>query len=218
MRYWLTNEFKYSVIMPVKWKFDRIRNWVRYRTYDRYHVIDTGLTPDYYSVDTQMLHVNFNILKEFVEVEQAWSKYCWSGEYKNAPWCERYIPFYRFVYPFRRPDLGVEHFEWAATLDDPILPLHERSESQAISAREVLALYKWWTQDRPARKEIEYLGHSDQGLGLMSSLDDDFDRDAEDYKAHIASMDDRNAQEEEWEKEDTEMLIRLIKIRGSLWT
>lgn len=218
IRHWFTHDFKYSVLMPVKWKYEKVHDWIRYRTYDRYHIIDTGLTPSYYDATTQILHVNFNILKEFVEVEQAWSTYCWSDDRKTATWCEKHMPFYRRVYPFRRPDLGIKHFEWAATLDDPALPPHDRCDHQAVAAREVLALYRWWMIDRPGRKEIEYVPHSDQGLGIMSSLDDDFDRDAEDYKAHVASMEEATKQEEDWNNEDEEMLIRLMKIRKSLWT
>jgi len=219
IRYWFAHTFKYSALMPIKWKYEKIRDWIRYRTYDRYHIVDTGLAPSYYDPCTVILHVNFNILKEFVEVEQAWSKYLWSGEYKEkASWCEKHMPFYRRVFSFRSSKLGIEHFEWAATLDDPALPPHERCEHQAIAAREILVLYKWWIEDRPARKEIEHVPHSDQGLGMMSSLDDDFDRDAEDYKTHVASMDAATKQEEDWNNEDEEMLIRLMKVRRSLWT
>jgi len=218
IRYWFAHTFKYAVLMPVKWKYEKIHDWVRYRTYDRYHIVKTGLEPSYYDACTVMLHVNFNILKEFVEVEQAWSTYCWSDDRKEASWCEKHMPFYRRVYPFRRPDLGIKHYEWAATLDDPALPPHERCDHQAVAAREILVLYKWWVEDRPARKEVEHVSYDHQGLDMMASLDDDFDREAPDFKAHVASMDAATKQEEDWNTEDEEMLIRLMKVRRSLWT
>jgi hypothetical protein len=219
VRHWIMKDFRRGFIYPIKWKYEAIKDWVRYRTTARYHVVDTGLAPGYRDTVSLMLHVNFNMLKEFVEVEQARSRYYWSDEYRNtASWCEKYMPFYRIFFPFRRPDLGIDHFEWAATLDDPALPPHERSEQQAQDAREILVLYKWWAQERPARKEIEYADYDDQGFGILGSLDDDFDKEAEDYKKHKESMNARSIQEEEWEKEDQDMLIRLIKIRKSLWT
>lgn len=218
IRHWIMHDFRYGCIMPIKWKYEAIHDWIRYRTYDRYHVVDTGLEPSYHDVTRQMLHVNFNLLKEFVEVEQAWSAYCWSDERKTASWWEKHMPFYHRVFPFSRPELGIKHFEWASTLDDPNLPPHERCDHQAVAAREILVLYKWWIEDRPARKEIEHVPHDDQGLGTMSSLDDDFDREAEDYKAHVASMDAAAKQEEDWNNEDEAMLIRLMKVRRSLWT
>lgn len=219
IRYWFMHNFKYACLMPVKWKYEKITDWVRYRTYDRYHIVSTGLEPGYHDVPHQILHVNFNLLKDFVEVEQAWSKYLWSGEYKEtATWWEKHIPFYRKFVTFRRPDLGIAHLEWAATLDDPSLPPHERCDHQAVAARETLALYKWWVIDRPVRKEIEHVSYDHQGKGLLGCFDDDFDDTAEDYQAHRASMDAAAKQEEDWKNEDDEMLIRLMKVRHSLWT
>jgi len=220
IRHWFMKEFRYTAILPIKWKYDNIRYWIRYRTYDKYHIVDTGLKPDYYDASTIMLHADFNILKEFVEVEQAWQSYCWSDEYKEkATWCEKHMPFYRFFYPFRRPDIGIKHFEWAATLDDPKLPPHERCDHQAVAAREILTIYDWWVNQRPARKEIEHTPYDNQGLdGILACFDDDFDRTAPDFIVHQKSMDDAGKQEEEWHDEDEQMLIRLIKVRRSLWT
>jgi hypothetical protein len=220
IRHWFKHEFRHAITLPIKWKYDKINYWIRYRTYDRYHIVDTGLKPDYYDVRTLVLHANFNMLKDFVEVEQAWHTYLWSDEYKNkASWCEKHMPFYRFFYPFRRPDLGIKHLEWASTLDDPKLPPHERCDHQAVAAREISAIYDWWVNQRPARKEIEHTPYDNQGLdGILACFDDDFDRTAPDFIAHQKSMDDAGKQEEEWHDEDEQMLIRLIKVRRSLWT
>lgn len=219
IRYWFCHDLKYSTVMPIKWKFDKIYDWIRYRTYDRYHIVDTGLIPLYYDASTQILNVNFNILKEFVEVDQAWHAYRWSDGSKKASWCEKHMPFYHRIFPLH--DLkkyGIEHLEWASTLDDPALAPHQRSDQQAVSAREILALYKWWTEERTARKEIEYSPYDRQGLGALASFDDDFDRDTPDFKAHVESMDASIEQEKGWETEDEEMLVRLMRVRTFLWT
>jgi hypothetical protein len=219
IRYFFDKSFKRSVILPIKWKFGHISNWIRFRTYDKYHKIDSGLKPGYYDTDTLMINVNFNLLKEFVEVEQARQTYYWSDEYKKkAGFWEKHMPYYRKFVSFRRSDLGIKHFEWAATLDDPKLPPMERSERQARDAREILILYKWWVTDRPARKEVEHPEFSDQGLGTLGSFDADFDKTAPDYVKYIESIQNSGNQEEAWHKEDEEMLIRLIKIRQGLWT
>ncbi len=222
IRFWIKNDFRHAVILPIKWKKEAIKDWIRYRTYDRYHVIKTGLKPDYYGVEQQMLHVNFNLLKDFVEVEQAWQHWCWSDERKaDKSIYHRRWPFaFFFRHNFRRPDLGIKHFEWAATLDDPALPPHDRCDHQAVAAREIMALYNWWVTERPARKEIDVPGYGSQGLDddLLACFDDDFDRDSEDYKAHTAAMEKQNKLEEEWLEEDETMLIRLVKVRQSLWT
>lgn len=218
VRYWLTHNFRHSTILPIKRKLVSMNRWVGYRTYDRYHVLKTGLPPGYYSVSTQMLNVNFNLLKDFVEVETAWHQYSWSEEIKRASWAERYLPFYYFFMGFRRPDMGIKHLAWASTLDDPALPPHERCDHQARAARETLELYNWWTVTRPNRKDIQIPLYSDQGLGAMSSLDKAFNKNATDYKAHKKAMARQVKQEEDWVKEDNKMLMRLMKIRDTLWT
>ena len=218
IRHWFKTSFKRAVIYPITWKYKDIKYWILYRTTQQYHKLDTGLKPGYYEIDTLMLNANFNMLKDFVEVEQAIHTYWWSEDSKAASWCEKHMPFYFKFYPFRRPDLGIKHLDWAATLDDPKLPPHERSDRQAANAREIKILYKWWVEERPARKEIDHTPYDDQGMGSLGCFDDDFDREADDFKAHIASMEQGNKQEEDWREEDTAMLIRLIKIRQSLWT
>lgn len=218
VRYWLTHEFREFVIQPIKIKYKKISEWVRYRTFDRYHILKTGLPPGYNDVDTKMLYTNFTMLKDFVECEQAWQKYCWSDDgYKSAPWYTK-LPLYWKIFEFRSPKLGIEHFEWASTLDDPNLPLHKRAVGQAEDAREILALYYWWTRDRPARVEIEHGSYSDQGFGILGALDSDFDQNAADYIEYKKSITEAIDQEQAWYEEDTAMLVRLMKIRRGLWT
>lgn len=218
IRYWLKNDFRHKVTLPICWKFRAVNDWIRYRTCYRYHVVKTGLQPDYYDFETRMLHANFNMFKDFIECEKAQRDWMWSDERKaNERWYERLPMYWKFV-EFRRPEHGLKHLEWEATLDDPSLPPHEQSPAQAVSAREQLALYKWWVETRPARKEETLTDYDDQGLGIMGVFDDDFDRDAEDYKRHHDIFERNQLLHEEWKKEDEEMLIRLIKIRSELWT
>ena len=215
IRYYITRTFKKKYILPIKWKIRHLREWFRYRIFDVYHKLDTGLEPGYYGVSEQMLHVNFNMLKDFLEVEQAWSYYIWNSDTKRS-WAERHMPFYSVFKPFRRPDIGLKYLEWASTLDDPSLPPHEQSVNQAHAAREMAVLYKWWMEDRPARVEIEFMPHK-RSFSHDDILDDE-DETPEVQAARLKNHSDREKQSEEWETEDEAMLIRLMKIRGSLWT
>jgi hypothetical protein len=229
---WRLFEKEFEQVAPVRYRIKKhlqkryaiqrrlsdIKYWFLYRTTKRYHVIDSGLPPGYHSIDNLMLHSSFNMLKDFVEVETAYHL-IWTGEERiEMSWFEKYMPFYYTFFPFRRPELGLKHLDWAATLDDPALPPHARSDIQAQHAREIKALYFWWIEIRPSRKEIETMHYDDQGLGTLSCFDDDFDKNAPDYVAHCESMKQRQDQEEEWKDEDTEYLIRLVKIREGLWT
>jgi hypothetical protein len=213
IRYWFKHTFHRGFVWPVQRAYKNCRSWIGYRTTHRYHVMKTGLNPGYQDKDTIMLYINFNILKDFVEIELG-SRY----SDQTFTWCELHIPFYRLFYPYRRPDLGMKSLEWACTLDDPSLPPNERSEEQAKASREIRELYIWWVVERPSRKPVKRLRFSDQGKGNIGSFDDEFDREAEDYKAYIKSLDDSRKQEENWRNEDQAMLERLIKIRQSLWS
>jgi hypothetical protein len=217
-RYWVTRTFRRRFIYPLTWKYDAISQWIRYRTINRYHIIKTGLQPGYYEIDEQMLHSNFNMLKTHVECDLASRTYWMSYEHMaKASWFEKHMPFYYAIFPFCRPEMGLKHLDWAATLDDPLIPLYEQSPLQAAAARETKLLYLWWVVDRPARAQGSYPGYSMQGLGKLGMLDDDFDDTAEDYKAYKTSIDAITAQETKWEDEDTDYLVRLVKLRKTLW-
>lgn len=212
IRYWFTHTFRYKTILPIKWKYNKICDWIRYRTYDKYHIVSTGLEPGYYDKDHLMLNVNFNLLKDFVEIECASREYWSSDEPKS--FFAKHVPFYNIIVSFRRPDLGIKMLEWETTLDDPTLPPHQQCVHQAIHAREVLSLYKWWVKERPSRVEIS------PSSALPPEVDpfDQYDRNTPEGKLYSDLMDKSFKQEEEWHNEDTENLIRLMKIRRGLWT
>lgn len=202
-------------IRPLKWRWERSVSWLRFRVV-RYHIVDTGLTPDYYETEELILNANFNLLKNFVEVQKGWMyAICHSDEIK-LDWKERWIPFYRQI-TFSRADLGIKYLEWEATLDSEELDPMKRNPHQAIKAREVLELYRWWTEIRPNRKEVDHVEYDDQGL-YGGCLNEDFDKDAVDWQASQKAYNYQEQQEEDWDTEDTDMLIRLIKIRKELWT
>lgn len=210
IRYWFDNDFRKVFVYPVTRIYDSLTNWVRCRTIDRYHVLTTGLPPGYQDHDNIILHANFNLLKNFVEVDTAIRTY-WSES--NTSWCSRHVPLYHTFYPFRRPDLGIKHLEWASTLDDPALPPYEQSPQQAVYARELLVLYMWWINIRPTRiiKSIErptFEGYEPFSLSLPNCDETD---------AYYAALAAEDKQLEAWHDEDDAMLIRMMKIRRGMW-
>lgn len=217
IRFWLDKNFKRTFIYPIKWKYEGITNWMRYRTIDRYNVVKTGLEPGYYERDTLILHANFNLLVSYVETALAWKHY-WAEKQPDS-WKREHIPFYNYIKPLRRPDIGIKHLEWEMTLDDPSLPPFQQSPLQAKRAREVYALYDWWVNKRPARNAIN---------PIRPGTDDDDDefvfltrpknRNSKEYKRYLKQLDELHRQEGKWQKEDDAMLIRLMKIRRGLWS
>lgn len=225
IRYFLTQKLPFVSWKRVSWKYAEVTRWIRYRLV-RYHVVHTGLKPGYYEIDTKMLHANFQLLVDFVEVEKAWMQQSSNERNDNACFrrVRRYIPFYQAWrdLTFRSRELGLMHLDWEITLDDPMLDEFDRSESQARVAREVLDLYLWWKDIRPAREELplpEDMFDNLKEYGILYTMSDRFKRDhPAAYQARRDWSDATTIQEANWDREDEENLIRLIKIRKSLWT
>lgn len=215
-RYWLTHRLPYLTWYPVKWKYDTVRDWVRYRVRP-YHIVNTGLPPQYYDTDTIILHANFNLLKDFVEKEKA-SMHRWCTPDAKLKSSISLPPKRDKINPLD----GIKYLEWETTLDAPEDPA-DANPSQAEAAREILELYTWWVFDRPSRTEIEPPEQPEQEgkntLSFMHRFSAEYRKKYPEYHAAFTQWSiDRSKQENEWDEEDTEMLIRLIKIRKSLWT
>lgn len=207
---YVRNKFLYVLGRKIK----KIAYWIELRTIHRNHVVKTGLPPSFLLPSELILHANFSILKKHVEKEIGHYARVMSADYKKTEtWKEKYIPYYN---PGYRED-AIRHLEWASTLDDPNLPPMDQSPDQAATARETLALYLWWVDIRPARSVPEPPPYDDQGLESFAPFDPNFNHNAEDFKEYERVLAENFATEAKWVDEDTEMLIRLIKIRESLW-
>jgi hypothetical protein len=116
--------FEYRVINKIK----DAKWWIKHRTTDKYHLINTGLTPGYYDADTRMLNSVFSILKDFIEIE-----------------CARK---YRFFYPWRSKVMenkrcGIEYMKSFGKANKKENPKYLRA-TQAL-----LESYDYWTVQRP---------------------------------------------------------------------
>ena len=88
---------------------------------------------------------------------------------------------------------------------------------------ELLALYKWWTVDRPARVDpYEASGWSalcnerrEKSNGSKSFFRKKTEEDQLKSKAILENL---HKIEEQYEQEDEDMMIRLIRCRKGLWT
>jgi hypothetical protein len=105
----------------------------------------------------------------------------------------------------------------------PEHPDYGKPTGQAIRAREIKELYVWWTTVYPNRPDpYEASGwtaaceaqRAANGGKLSFSTPKDPVLKKQSDKAHKLLQ----KIEADYEKEDTEMMIRLIKARDSLWT
>lgn len=175
-------------------------------------------------VGNRFLPCLFNELVDFVEVEQAWHHVLWDEEARKkyrTPWTRTLFRFRSW----RCPEAGVDHLKWAMTLTNKeFIEEGEKEEPtyQAKAAKEILELYTWWKEVYPNRPDV----HDASGWSAYCNM-----RREKGY--HLLDMEDKNPEESEmcrtaldkthelelqYNKEDEEMMIRLIKIRESLWT
>jgi len=201
IRYWITETLIPNVWWPIPRFFKNIRDQIRWRTFEKMHIIDTKLKPEYYDCDTVMLHGMFSLLVDFVEIEKAWMQAIFCEDYKK-PW----YPFKRF----RDKDLGIKYLDWEMTLIG-----EDGNPPQAEAAKNIKELYLWWTIQRPARIDPYDLMDDEK---IFPKDEDLFDSMNNKSSTRTAIFKEINELEKQQDEEDTEMLVKLIKLRGSLWT
>lgn len=203
---WL-EDVAYYIPTPI----DNVRYYCRNRFMRKTHMLRTNTKfGEYSDMDTRIFEGVMNAIVDYVEIELAWkSRWCNTEESKTAKWKKG-----------RCPQLGIAYLAWEMTLDGPDLDETERSDSQAATAREVKAIYDWWTVTRPDRQDPhDASGWSDLCEKERAAGKKMFQRGTKEEEAEKRSILDKlRALEAADEKEDEDMLIRVIKIRRSLWT
>lgn len=237
-RYWLADDGLDYLQNFVMWPIDKIyavKYYINNRWVTRTHAltahprdIPRGQWTD---VGNRFLPCLFNELVEFVEVELAWWHLVWEGREErakyNMPWWA--VGWFRWR-TWRCRQAGLDNLEWQRNLKcdgdwyDKEDPRYGQPTAQAVSAQEIYDLYMWWTEVYPKRPDPhEASGWTAFCAERRKITGDDIFLDLEDadeeYHNNSKKILDRCREiEEAYEKEDEEMLIRLIKIRKSLWT
>ena len=191
-----------DTILDVIAEFKNISDWCIYRTVRKYHIVDTKLEPGYHESDTLVMHSVFSILVDFVEMQKAWMYViCDDDVYYRLSWFERKFR----IRNFRSAQYGIAYLNWEIT---------ETDARQSEAAQEILDLYTWWTVTRPQRVDPFDLYHID-----TFAIDALFSQKSEEEKKTVsAQYKNIHKLEDKYEKEDDKMMIRLIKVRKSLWT
>ena len=235
-RYWLAEEglshLQDFVTWPVRKLYD-IKYYINNRWVTRTHSLTAharDIKPgDWCDVGNRFLPCLFNELVDFVEIELAWWHIAWADKEAKAKYN---APFWASGWfrwrTWRCPQAGLDNLEWQRKLihDEDYCkdePYYMKPTPQAVKAQEILDLYTWWTttyRNRPdaydasgwtATCEAQRLANG--GKLSFSSPKDPALKKAQD-KAHKLLQ----KIEAQYEKEDEEMMIRLIKVRHGLWT
>jgi hypothetical protein len=238
IRYWIAEEGLDAIQNFIWWPIDKlydIKYYINNRWISRTHSLTAhpqDIKPGQWrDVGDRFLPCLFNELVDFVEVELAWWHLAWSPEERpkyNMPWWA--VGGWR-IRTWRCPQAGLDNLDWQRNLVWKVEEVGEDSDllgkrtNQAERADEILALYKWWTEVYRNRPDSHDAGgwtayceqrrkNNGNGLGFF----DMEDRSPEDAEQSRIALDRTQEIEKAYEDEDTEMMIRLIKIRKSLWT
>jgi len=234
VRYWIVEEGLDWLQDVVNWPMDKIDN-VRYYVNNRWITRSHALTAhprdikpgSWCDVGNRFLPCLFNELVDFVEVESAWHHVLWSEEARkkfSVPWWRSGWLRWR---TWRCPEAGMAHLVWASSLtnDDfvnPSDPEYGKPTRQAIAAREIIDLYVWWKHIRPQRPDPHDASGWTAYCELRREQNRDFfdfeDKTPEEAEMSKKALDMSQQLELQYDQEDEEMMIRLIKIRQSLWT
>lgn len=201
------SDFLYGVILRFDLFFRATHCW-----FARYDLIRTGLAKTkYHEADNLLLHGMFSVLVDFVEVELA-SYYCATLSKEERK--QYNVPRRHFLWTnWRSPEAGMKELErMVAEVAPDGDNLGEHYARQARSAKEILELYTWWKNVRPNRKD-PYAEYDEYRKDNPFPQKNDGKNDA------IHQIFERvDMLEEDYENEDTQMSIRLVKIRRELWT
>lgn len=236
-RYWLAEEalghLQDFVTWPIRKIYD-VKYYINNRWVSRTHSLTAhsrDIKPgQWQDVGNRFLPCLFNELVDFIEVEKAWSHIAWGNEETRA----KYEPpfwasgWFRWR-TWRCPEAGLDHLAWEMTLTnaDYVDPSHKdygKLTPQAEKAKELRALYDWWTVTYRNRLDPhDASGWTAYCEASRAANGGKFNWSGRDKTPELKKMSDKSHKllqkiEADYEKEEEEMMIRLIKIRHGLWT
>lgn len=236
VRYWIAEELLDRIQSFLRLPIDAVygvKYYINNRWVTRTHCLTAhprDIKPGHWcDVGYRFLPCLFNELVDFVEVELAWWHIVWDDKQAAAFKAPFYARGWWRWRVWRSQAAGLANLEWQRNLrhdeewigaDDP---LYGKLTPQAEKANEILALYMWWTVERPVRPDP----HDASGWTAWcdrrrqedgSPFWDLEDRNEEEREQSRRILDECHRLEQQQEQEDTDMMIRLIKIRQGLWT
>lgn len=219
------------------WYLQDIYYEIRNRFFAKYYLLDIKAMPRgaWWDCDKRLFHGVFQILVNYVEQEKS-TTYWWDI---NAADCPPTIREWHLTPRWKRwwnraewnARLGVANLEDEGTMDDPNSPhYHEHCEGQAENARQTLALYLWYTVERPKRPEpfgahnkpeyahVDPFGNKTNEWFDPSTTDEHSALMNEFTEEYGEYLDKGGALSEQYEEEDTRKAQEVLAIRRSLWT
>ena len=237
IRYWIAEEALDRIQNTLMWPWDKLYD-LKYYVNNRWVTRTRCLTAhprdiprgEWRDVGNRFLPCLFNELVNFVEIELAWKNVAYDEKARaryQVPWYG--MGWFRWR-SWRCPEAGIDYLNWEINLVkdqswgvNPDDAEYSEPTDQARTALEILSLYTWWTQvytkrqdphDESGWTEACVVGRKDSD-DFLSMLDN---KDPEYVAMRDLAHERLREIEAQREQEDTDMLIRLIKVRERLWT
>ena len=236
IRYWIAEEALDAIQNAIWWPVDKIHDvkyYVNNRWVSRTHSLTAhprDIKPgNWCDVGNRFLPCLFNELVDFVEMELAWWHIAWADPAEKAKYTPPFWASGWFRWrTWRCPQAGLDNLKWQSELvwkEDEVGDDKEKIGKptyQAEKALEILALYKWWTEvyrNRPDPHDASgWTAYCNMKRDRGDHILDLETKDEEEEKMCRTALDKSYEIEAAYEAEDEEMMIRLIKIRNTLWT
>lgn len=234
VRWWIAEEgldYAQKIVYYIPDKLNDLRYYINNRWVSHSHRLTAhprDIRPGSWSdVGNRFLPCLFNELVDFVEVEQAWHYLIWNSEEQK----KYNVPWYRKIgwRTWRCPEAGLAYLNWATTLtnaeflDEDKKHLAEPTY-QATAAKEIIELYHWWTDTYRNRPDAyDASGWSAYCEASREANGGKLGWSGSDKTPELKKMSNKAHKllrkiESDYAKEEEAMMIRLIKIRESLWT
>jgi len=208
-------DFFYVLFLTIQRGFSSIYYYILNRYVRKPHIIDTKLPIMWHDTDEKILHGMFSLLVDFVEIELGrMAVFLYK---KELPFNQK---FGTFSTPVRFKKEGVEYLQRELT-EDVDKKTQEDLDRQHTENLKILELYKWWVDIRPNRKCSmeesgldEFYEKMQERYGSMFLWNKQTEKERKEYQKFFSVYEKI---ENDYESEDTEKLIQLIKIRHTLW-
>lgn len=211
IRYFLMRDgFHTHIMNRIRWAVRDALYAVKYSV-TKPDIVRTDLSRSYHDKSEIMFHACFSLLVDYVEKECAHMN-CVFGEkekQKELMGWKRFLPYFLRFSQNRNKEFGIEYLRWEISLGD-------ESPYQAETAGKILDLYLWYTEVRPTRTSPECPEIPEQ-TGIFFSTEWE-ENNPEEYAKFKEWCDDTARLETLWQEEDDKMLVKLVKVRESLWT
>ena len=187
----------------------------------------------YHEMPNRILYSLFDSFAEYIEVDEAYSTITWGDpddvQAYKVPFTKRHSML-NWGKHWPCPKAGIKKLQWEMSLQ------YENDPVQVNMAIQKMILYSWWRTIRPARGDSwDVSGFRKFWKEMEEKYGEDFTLRRSSWRPNVANIKNngmtteeraeykrlsavKSAIEQQWEREDEEMLIRLIKIRKTLWT